>query len=93
MFGIPGVREAYQYFHDKSCKRIGPQAWLLIANISTELLIVFKFSQGEFPNPAPTEVIYFWTVFITLLVVYPIYQFYLRPKWQEVESEEKIKAQ
>lgn len=76
----------------RSCKRIGPQAWLLIANIATEVLIVFKFGQGEFPNPAPAEVVYSWIVFITLLVLYPIYQFYLRPKWAD-KNQEKIKAQ
>ncbi|KAG0022720.1 AAA ATPase midasin [Entomortierella chlamydospora] len=60
MFGIPGVREAYQFFYDKDCKRIGPQAWLLIGSISTEVLIIFKFGYDEFPNPAPKPVIYFW---------------------------------
>ncbi|KAF9358999.1 hypothetical protein BGX26_000405 [Mortierella sp. AD094] len=80
MFGIPGVREAYQFFYDKDCKRIGPQAWLLIGSISTEVLIIFKFGYDEFPNPAPKPVVYFWVVFLTLLTVYPIFQFYLLPK-------------
>ncbi|KAG0241018.1 hypothetical protein BGX31_001522 [Mortierella sp. GBA43] len=93
MFGIPGVREAYQYFHDKNCKRIGPQAWLLIANISTEVLIVFKFGQDEFPNPTPANVIYFWVVFATVLTLYPIYQFYLRPKMETKTQQEKVKEQ
>ncbi|KAF9188716.1 hypothetical protein BGZ50_001161 [Haplosporangium sp. Z 11] len=83
MFGIPGVREAYQYLHDANCKRIGPQAWLLIGCVATEALIVFKFGQGEFPNPAPTSVIYFWIAFLALLTGYPFYQFYLLPKLQE----------
>ncbi|KAF9115886.1 hypothetical protein BGX27_005952 [Mortierella sp. AM989] len=90
MFGIPGVREAYQYLHDPNCKRIGPQAWLLISSITTEVLIIFKFGKGEFPNPAPTSVINFWIGFLTLLIGYPIYQFYLLPKFQEYRIKKKL---
>ncbi|KAF9947436.1 hypothetical protein BGZ70_002677 [Mortierella alpina] len=90
MFGIPGVREAYQYLHDANCKRIGPQAWLLIGSVATEVLIVFKFGQGEFPNPAPASVIYFWAAFLTLLTVYPIYQFYWLPKLRESNVKPKL---
>lgn len=74
-----------------NCKRIGPQAWLLIGSIATEVLIIFKFGQGEFPNPAPAAVIYFWIAFLTLLTAYPTYQFYLLPKWQE-KNKEQVKA-
>ncbi|KAF9172537.1 hypothetical protein BGX20_005413 [Mortierella sp. AD010] len=90
MFGIPGVREIYQYLHDANCKRIGPQAWLLISSITTELLIVFKFGNGEFPNPAPKSVVNFWIGFLTLLTAYPIYQFYLIPKLQERNIKKKL---
>ncbi|KAG9069550.1 hypothetical protein KI688_010453 [Linnemannia hyalina] len=86
MFGIPGVREAYQYLHDP----FGPQAWLLIGCIATEALIVVKFGRGEFPNPAPTNVLYFWAGFLTLLTVYPIYQFWLLPKLQERRIRKKL---
>jgi phosphatidylserine synthase 2 len=77
----------------RNCKRIGPQAWLLIANIATEVLIVFKFGQDEFPNPATANVIYFWIVFATVLTLYPIYQFYLRPKMETKTQQEKVKEQ
>lgn len=46
------------------------------------MLIICKFGQGEFPNAAPQNVVYFWIVFLTLLTVYPIYQFYLLPKYR-----------
>ncbi|KAG9300619.1 hypothetical protein G9A89_005219 [Geosiphon pyriformis] len=72
---MPGVREAYQYLTDKNCKRFGPQAWLAIANIMTESVIIFKFSRGEFPDPAPTHVIVFWSLLMTALVGYAIVQF------------------
>lgn len=54
----------------------------MIGSIATEVLIICKFGQGEFPNPAPQNVVYFWIVFLTLLTVYPIYQFYLLPKYR-----------
>ncbi|KAI8600230.1 phosphatidyl serine synthase-domain-containing protein [Dissophora ornata] len=91
MFGIPGVRETYQYLHDVNCKRIGPQAWLLISSLATEVLIVYKFGQGEFSEPAPVAVIYFWIAFLTLLTVYPFYQFYLLPKYQELKIKQKLR--
>ena len=84
------------YVSNSNCKRIGPQAWLLIGNIATEVLIIFKFGVGEFPNPAPKEVIYFWVVFVTLLTAFPIYQFYLLPKLQDKskdKNKDKVKAQ
>ncbi|CAJ0926554.1 12956_t:CDS:2 [Entrophospora sp. SA101] len=88
---IPGTREAYQYLTDKDCKRLGPQAWLTIANIMTESVICFKFGRGEFPNPAPTSVIIFWTILISSLVIYAIWQFGI-PYWKKKETKtQKIK--
>ncbi|CAG8482854.1 10053_t:CDS:2, partial [Cetraspora pellucida] len=75
MCSIPATREAYQYLTDKECKRFGPQAWLTMANIMTESIICFKFGIGEFPNPVPTYVVIFWTILISLLVGYVIWQF------------------
>ncbi|CAG8697515.1 9066_t:CDS:2 [Cetraspora pellucida] len=75
MCSIPATREAYQYLTDKECKRFGPQAWLTMANIMTESIICFKFGRGEFPNPVPTYVVIFWTILISLLVGYVIWQF------------------
>ncbi|KAL1925447.1 uncharacterized protein VTP21DRAFT_330 [Calcarisporiella thermophila] len=68
--GVPGTRELYQYVTDKNCKRIGPQAWLVMATICTETLICVKLGQGEFPNPTPTSVKWFWAVLLTLVVGY-----------------------
>ncbi|KAF9433652.1 hypothetical protein BGZ76_009172 [Entomortierella beljakovae] len=88
--GIPGVREAYQFLHDANCKRIGPQAWLLIFSVATEVLIVVKFGKDEFPRPAPQAVVNFWICFLTLLTAYPIYQFYIVPKLQEQRIKKKL---
>lgn len=41
----------------------------------TESVICYKFGRGEFPNPAPNKVVIFWSVLITSLVGYAIWQF------------------
>ena len=74
--GIPAVREFYQYVADPECKRVGAQTWLIAASILTELLLVFKFGRGEFPNPAPKNVVMFWAFLLVGLVVYPIWRFW-----------------
>ncbi|KAI8927830.1 phosphatidyl serine synthase-domain-containing protein [Entophlyctis helioformis] len=68
---------AYQYLTDPNCKRLGMHAWITTANIVTELLIIIKFSEGEFPTPAPTHVVVFWIVFISVLVCYTLWTFAL----------------
>ncbi|CAG8436546.1 6212_t:CDS:2 [Ambispora gerdemannii] len=82
----PGVREAYQYLTDKNCKRFGPQAWLSMAMIMTESVIIIKFGRGEFPHPAPTYVIVFWSLLTTTLIGYAIYQFAI-PALRKSKSE------
>jgi phosphatidylserine synthase 2 len=81
-FALPATREAYQYLSDPSSKRVGPHAWLLIANVMTETIICFKFGQNEFPVPAPVEVKVFWSILLTLLVGYPTWRFGIK-LWHE----------
>lgn len=78
--GAVAVREAYQFFTDSKCKRLGAQAWLTAIIIAVELLVCIKFGRGQFPKPAPIAVIRFWQILITLLVAFPIWQFWLRPR-------------
>lgn len=78
--GAVAVREMYQYFSDRKCKRLGAQAWLAIAVICIESLICVKFGRNEFSEPAPANVVLFWKVFGTFLVLFPIWQFWLRPR-------------
>lgn len=78
--GAVATRETYQYCTDPKCKRIGAQAWLIAAIIVTESLISFKFGRNQFPAPAPMAVIYFWIGLTILLVLFPLWQFYLSPR-------------
>ena len=78
--GCAGIRELYQYCTDTNCSAIGAQAWILMATIITEVLVVFKWGRGKFTEPFPKSVIAFWSVFISALVFFPIWQFYLKKK-------------
>jgi phosphatidylserine synthase 2 len=51
---------------------MGQHVWLVLATICTELLVIVKWGQGQFPAPLPRTVKWAWIVGGTLLVVYPI---------------------
>ncbi|KAG8886587.1 hypothetical protein FRB97_000006 [Tulasnella sp. 331] len=77
IFGIPAVRELYDFRNNPSRKatRLGAHAWLLFATILTELLIIVKWSRGLYPAPTPTHVKVGWTIGSMLLVGYPTLKF------------------
>lgn len=53
---------------------MGQHVWLLLATIATELLVIKKWSKGQFPAPLPTAVKWGWVIGATLLVLYPTIQ-------------------
>ncbi|KAJ3274985.1 hypothetical protein HDV01_001491 [Terramyces sp. JEL0728] len=76
---LPAVREYYQYLVDPKCKRLGMHAWMTSICILTELLIIFKFSEGEFTTPFPEYVVIFWAIFTSLIVGYSVWKFGIKP--------------
>ncbi|ORX84416.1 PSS-domain-containing protein [Anaeromyces robustus] len=72
-----GTSEAYRYLMDKTCKKLGTQAWVTIAILSLETIICFKYSKGEFHEPTPKKVKIFWLTIIIGLVLFALYQFAL----------------
>ncbi|KAJ3307183.1 hypothetical protein HDV03_002694 [Kappamyces sp. JEL0829] len=72
---LPAVREGYQFISDPKCKRLGFFAWMATANILTELLIIVKFSPGEFTAPFPQEVVWFWSIFGAWFVSYVFWRY------------------
>ena len=54
--------------------RMGQHVWLLLATIITEILVIRKWSKGQFPNPVPLTVKWCWAIGATLLVLYPTIQ-------------------
>jgi len=73
---LPAVRELYEYINSpKKAVRMGTHVWLLLATILTELLVIIKFSAGQFDQPFPTIVKRAWALGGSLLVLYPFVKF------------------
>ncbi|KAF6747863.1 phosphatidyl serine synthase-domain-containing protein [Ephemerocybe angulata] len=74
--GLPAVRELYQYINDpRRAVRMGQHVWLLLATIITEVLVITKWSRGQFPEPLPSKVKWGWSFAAVLLILYPTVQF------------------
>jgi phosphatidylserine synthase 2 len=79
--GVPAVRQFYNYLTDSSCKRLGTQAFLVACIFFTEILVIIKFSPGEFPNAIPTQRAYFVAAAVVLhCVLATLYFLYMRRK-------------
>jgi len=83
--GMVGVRELYQYLTDPKCKKIGAQLWVCFAVILVETLISIKFGIDELSLDVPRNVIIFWTFFTAALIIFPIYKFWLLPRFYLAE--------
>ncbi|WAQ82502.1 hypothetical protein PtA15_2A819 [Puccinia triticina] len=77
LWALPAVREYYDYAtYTKRVKRMGSHAWLSMATVILELLIVIKWSKGEFEESVmPVKVKIFWSLILILLVLYPAIKF------------------
>jgi hypothetical protein len=54
---------------------MGQHVWLLLATVLTELLVIVKWSTGQYPAPFPKPVkVGLWTLGLGVVVVYPMYQ-------------------
>ena len=71
----PAVSEVYQNCMDPKHNKLGLHTLFVVINLWTETFVCFKLSKGEFPNPAPFQVKIFWTIFFTILIIYPIITF------------------
>lgn len=66
---------------------MGQHVWLLLATVVTELLVITKWSKGQFPEPLPPAVKWGWSVAAVLVVLYPTVQVSatsLRGSWRSV---------
>jgi phosphatidylserine synthase 2 len=64
-------------------------AWMCTINILTELMIIIKFSKGEFPEPMPDHIAYFWISGLSSLFIYTVWKFGI--KSSVVETSKKLK--
>ncbi|KAH7919004.1 PSS-domain-containing protein [Leucogyrophana mollusca] len=73
---LPAVRELYQYINSpRKAKRMGQHVWLLLATVLTELLVITKWSKGQFEAPLPLHIKWAWSIGGILLVLYPAVRF------------------
>lgn len=55
----------------RKAKRMGQHCWLLLATILTELLVIAKWSRGQFEEALPRQVKWAWSIGGTLVLLYP----------------------
>jgi hypothetical protein len=80
--GAVTLREIFMYLTDTSAtKRVGPQAWLAILIVVTEVLIVVKFDWPLVTMPAPANVKLFLAVSGAAWLVWTIYAYYVHRYW------------
>jgi phosphatidylserine synthase 1 len=64
--GVPSLRQIYAYLSDPHCKRIGHQTFLSAIILVTELFVIVKHGQGEFPRPMPEHILRNLIIFFVL---------------------------
>lgn len=91
---LPAVREFYQYMHNpKRAVRMGPQLWLLLATVATELLVIAKWGNGHeiFSHPLPPRVRVAWIVGAIAVIMYPMINFGVPKVRKWVRKQKKLK--
>lgn len=66
--------EIFPHVIVRKAKRMGQHVWLLLATILTELLVITKWSKGQFTEPLPSHIRWAWTLGGVLLVLYPVFR-------------------
>lgn len=62
----------------RNCKKFGQQAWLILAIIITEVLVVVKFGWETITIPIPAHIAYFWITGFLGLVGYTVWKFWIK---------------
>jgi hypothetical protein len=69
---------------------MGQHVWLLLATILTELLVITKWSKGQFTEPLPMHIRWAWAIGGILLVLYPALRvsasLVFRRRWLKLET-------
>ncbi|PVV00906.1 hypothetical protein BB560_004696, partial [Smittium megazygosporum] len=86
LFGLPAAREYYEFYSNPNRKKLGIHAWMFLITILTELLVIFKFSKGEFNTPSPKHISAIWLSVFSLMVAFPIVKFLILPSFSKSKS-------
>ena len=68
LIAAPSLRQYYVYVTDRTCTRLGTQAWVYFAIMVTELLFSVKFGMRILPRPAVVYVIC-WLILILIVSI------------------------
>ena len=75
-FGMSNIaiREYYVFIEepDASKAKLGPNAWLAMAVLVVEMLVIVKHGRGKFTNPWPRHILLAWFIAISSTTVYLI---------------------
>ncbi|CAB4062333.1 PTDSS2 [Lepeophtheirus salmonis] len=69
------LRETFQLLDDPECDKLGRQSWVLLAVISTELLVCLKFGWDTMTKPIPKSILLWWLAGIVLIIFYTFVKF------------------
>eukprot|EP00096_Caligus_rogercresseyi_P010772 TRINITY_DN4020_c0_g1_i1.p1 TRINITY_DN4020_c0_g1~~TRINITY_DN4020_c0_g1_i1.p1 ORF type:complete len:457 (+),score=134.28 TRINITY_DN4020_c0_g1_i1:64-1434(+) len=75
LWGAVCLRETFQLLDDPECDKLGRQSWVLLAVISTELLVCLKFGWGTMTKPIPQSIVLWWLAGAVLIVIYTFVKF------------------
>ena len=76
-----GLRDYYAFMTNPRIKRLGSTAWIMLAMMLMEALVVLKSFAGLSKIEAvPATVIYAWTVAGILFVAFVVYRFAVQPR-------------
>ena len=76
LVALPCAAEYYEYINSTSVKRLGPNVFVMAANMMVEILVWGKFWDSDV-SPAPSEVQLPWVCFSFLFLLYLIMSYAL----------------
>lgn len=80
------------FTNNRNCNKLGQQAWVAIAMVVTEVLIVLKFDLPLVLMVPPMSVIVCWTIFCLILLTWTIWFFFVRP-YRKFKRKQMMQAQ
>lgn len=71
-----GLRDFYAFMTDSRVKRMGGTAWIMLAMMLMEALVVGKFARNlSNVSPIPNAVVYAWSAAALAFAAFVVYQF------------------
>lgn len=79
-----GLRDYYAFMNDRSLKRLGSTAWVMLAMMLIEALTVIKFGRHLYKDkPLPPTIAWAWGTVLTAFAGWTVWWFFLRAKTPE----------